>query len=95
MARLNHGRAAACPCDAATFKAVLKVFNASSDGVVASERRIECSLMVASDSPALFLNLLAIRVRALSASSFFAACSCCSSNTSPLRQFLAISDKTY
>ena len=50
---------------------------------------------VVSDSPTRVLNLLAILLSALSTSSFFAACTCSSARTSPVRQSFARSPSTY
>src|ERR1017187_2211065 len=65
------------------------------DGVVASWSRTECFSTVESDSPTRVRNLLAISLSTFSTSSFRAACTCCSSNTSPLRQLRARKPRTY
>ena len=51
MARWRWGIAAAKPCANTALRPALYAFRASSDDVVACSSGVECSWMVASDSP--------------------------------------------
>ena len=95
VARLTCGMAATGPLEKFTREPVLKAFSASIEAVVASGSGVSYFSTVASDSPTRVLNCLATCVRALRTSSLRAACTCCSSRMSPVRQFRARSPSTY
>ena len=77
------------------FCAALYAFRASSDGVVACSSGVECSWIVASDSPSRGPDLKRDSAQGIQDLFFPSACACSCARTSPVRQFLARNHKTY